>query len=88
VLWRAQDGLAMAAIRFLTTLAKSVHSALFQDDAVLQQARAAALGPLHLNTKLSEESEEMLQLDSGADQKASDTSPPLLLHCSLYAPLP
>ena len=29
----------MAAIRFLTTLAKSVHSALFQDDAVLKQAR-------------------------------------------------
>ena len=28
----------MAAIRFLTTLARSVHSGLFQDDAVLQQA--------------------------------------------------
>ncbi len=33
-----QDNLAMAAIRFLTTLARSVHSGLFQDDAVLQQA--------------------------------------------------
>ena len=38
----------MAAIRFLTTLAKSVHSALFQDDAVLQQARGACPGTLQL----------------------------------------
>jgi exportin-2 (importin alpha re-exporter) len=32
-----QDGLAMAATRFLTTVARSVHHGLFKEPAVLQQ---------------------------------------------------
>jgi exportin-2 (importin alpha re-exporter) len=32
-----QDNLAMAAIRFLTTVARSVHSKLFADPSVLKQ---------------------------------------------------
>ena len=38
----------MAAIRFLTTLAKSVHSALFQDDAVLKQVRPSYTWTAHV----------------------------------------
>ena len=34
-----QDNLAMSAIRFLTALAKSVHSKLFSDDSTLKQVR-------------------------------------------------
>ena len=34
-----QDNLAMSAIRFLTALAKSVHSKLFSDDSTLKQVQ-------------------------------------------------
>ena len=43
VLWASlQDNLAMSAIRFLTALAKSVHSKLFSDDSTLKQVHLAS----------------------------------------------
>ena len=44
-----QDNLAMSAIRFLTALAKSVHSKLFSDDSTLKQVQSHALLKLFLN---------------------------------------
>lgn len=41
----AQDGLAMNAIRFLTTVAKSVHHELFRNEDVLKQVRPCATSP-------------------------------------------
>jgi exportin-2 (importin alpha re-exporter) len=40
-----QDNLAMNAIRFLTTVAKSVHSKLFADPAALKQICEAIILP-------------------------------------------
>ena len=40
---RLQDNLVMSAIRFLTTVAKSVHYTLFGADGVLRQVRCASL---------------------------------------------
>ena len=42
-----QDGLAMNAIRFLTTVAKSVHHELFRNEDVLKQVRPCATTPAH-----------------------------------------
>jgi hypothetical protein len=45
-----QDNLAMSAIRFLTTVARSVHHTLFQGPGVLQQVCEAIVLP---NLKVS-----------------------------------
>ena len=43
-----QDGLAMNAIRFLTTVAKSVHHELFRNEDVLKQVRPSLTPSLHI----------------------------------------
>jgi exportin-2 (importin alpha re-exporter) len=46
-LTRMQDGLAMNAIRFLTTVAKSVHHELFRSEDVLKQVRPCVKPSVH-----------------------------------------
>jgi len=55
-----QDNLAMAAINFLTTVAKSVHFALFGDAAVLKQVCEGIVIP---NLKLRDEDVEIFEMN-------------------------
>lgn len=55
-----QDNLAMAAIAFLTAVARSVHFALFADEGALRQVCEGIVVP---NLRLRDEDEERFELD-------------------------
>jgi exportin-2 (importin alpha re-exporter) len=55
-----QDALAMAAIAFLTTVARSVHHTLFSDPAVLKQVCEGIVVP---NLRLRDQDEELFEMN-------------------------
>ncbi|WIA07912.1 hypothetical protein OEZ85_007391 [Tetradesmus obliquus] len=55
-----QDNLAMAAIRFLTTVARSVHCTLFADPSVLKQICESIILP---NLRVRDEDEELFEMN-------------------------
>jgi len=79
-----QDNLAMNSIRFLTTVARSVHFALFRNEGALKQVCENIVIP---NTRLREDAEEMFDMNwveyVRRDSEASDADTRRRAACEL-----